>query len=331
VSAALTADQERVPEDRVVLANGYVADGHYPAAMVNITNRCNLECQHCFVFQDGNPNTALSPRRELSTEVMLEVLEALRDRHGITYMLWMGGEPLLRPELLRRGVELFERSHVTTNGTLPLIDLGPDVLYVVSLDGPEPVNDAIRGAGSFARVLRRLAGIPTDFSSAVQVQCTVTPSNQAHLAELVETLVDTRVEWMTFSFVVPYEGADPALAWPDLESRLAAVDEVRALKERFGGFVRNRSLALDLMAPDRAPAITAACPARAFLLPLWLDGDRFTTPFCCYGNGPDCARCGAWVVFDIAARIEAVKMADSMRDPIEGPMTGLQTMPEPAS
>jgi MoaA/NifB/PqqE/SkfB family radical SAM enzyme len=325
--ATLSPVQERLLADRVVLANGYVVDGRYPVAMVNITNRCNLSCQHCFVFQDGNPNTALSPRRELSTEVMLEVLEALRDRHGITHMLWMGGEPLLRPELLRRGVGLFERSHVTTNGTLPLIDLGPDVLYVVSLDGPEPVNDAIRGAGSFARVLGRLAGLPADFESAVQVQCTVTPSNQEHLAELVESLIDTRVEWMTFSFVVPYEGADPALAWSDLEARVAAVDAVRALKERFGGFVRNRSLALDLMAPARAPAITEASPVRAFLLPLWLDGDRFTTPFCCYGNGPDCARCGAWVVFDIAARIEAVTSSASTGDPTGVPVAGSSPAP----
>ncbi len=304
MAPTLTVEQESLLDERVVLANGYLANGHYPAAMVNVTNRCNLSCEHCFVFQDGNPNTALSPRLEMSTDEMIEVLTALRDRHGIDYMLWMGGEPLLRQDLLRRGVGLFERSHVTTNGTLPLIDLGPDVLYVVSLDGPEEINDAIRGEGSFTRVLRRLGELPADFSSPVQVQCTVTPANQPHLRELVEAIVDTRVGWMTFSFVVPYVGAQPHLAWPDLGSRMVAVEEVRSLKHRYGGFIRNRSAALDLMAPDRAPAITASCPARSFILPLWLDGDRLTTPFCCYGNGPDCSRCGAWVVFDIAARFQ---------------------------
>ena len=24
----------------------------YPAAMVNVTNHCNLRCKHCFVFRD---------------------------------------------------------------------------------------------------------------------------------------------------------------------------------------------------------------------------------------------------------------------------------------
>ena len=31
---------------------------YYPGAMVNITNRCNLKCEHCFVYRDGNPNEA---------------------------------------------------------------------------------------------------------------------------------------------------------------------------------------------------------------------------------------------------------------------------------
>jgi hypothetical protein len=39
------------------------------------------------------------------------------------------------------------------------------------------------------------------------------------------------------------------------------------------------------------------------MLPLYIEGDEFTTPFCCYGNDVDCDRCGAWGVFATAARI----------------------------
>ena len=49
--------------------------------------------------------------------------------------------------------------------------------------------------------------------------------------------------------------------------------------------------------------MTAACPARDNVLPLYLEGDHFTTPFCCYGNDVDCARCGAWIVFHLAAKL----------------------------
>jgi MoaA/NifB/PqqE/SkfB family radical SAM enzyme len=236
---------------------------------------------------------------------MLEALAALRDRHGIVHMLWMGGEPLLRKGLVVEGVKLFASNTVTTNGTIPLVDLGPDVLYVVSLDGPPEVNDAVRGEGTFNRVMSNLEALPDGFTTPIQVQCTVTPNNQDHLRELVEAIVDTRVAWVTFSFVVPSAGDVSDAVWADLESRMVAVEAVRRLKVEFPSFVRNRSTALDLMAPESAPAVVADCPSKKILLPLWLDGDHLTTPFCCYGDDVDCQRCGAWVVFDLASRAVA--------------------------
>ncbi|MBT3222111.1 MAG: radical SAM protein [Proteobacteria bacterium] len=62
----------------------------FPAAMVNVTNRCNLACKHCFVYREGNPN---SSEDEMAPAEMLRQLKYLRDRHGIKFMLWMGGEP----------------------------------------------------------------------------------------------------------------------------------------------------------------------------------------------------------------------------------------------
>jgi sulfatase maturation enzyme AslB (radical SAM superfamily) len=49
---------------------------------------------------------------------MIATLTELQRRHSINTMVWMGGEPLLRPDVLKRGVEIFPKNHVTTNGTL---------------------------------------------------------------------------------------------------------------------------------------------------------------------------------------------------------------------
>ena len=139
------------PMIRAQLSGHYRDDGRYAAAVVNVTNRCNLTCQHCFIFRDGNPNEApVSVHDELSDAAILETLIGLRDRHGIVSVLWMGGEPLLRRELVRaRASVCFARNTIVTNGTIPLVDFGPTALYVVSLDGPEDLNDAIRGRGIY--------------------------------------------------------------------------------------------------------------------------------------------------------------------------------------
>ena len=289
---------------RAELSGHYRDDGRYPAVVVNITNRCNLACAHCFIFRAGNPNEApLSVHDELSNAAIIETLTGLRDRHSIKSVLWMGGEPLLRRDLIVEGVRLFPRNTIVTNGTIPLVDFGPSALYVVSLDGPEDLNDAIRGDGVYRRVMRNLSRIPGGLASRVQVQCAVTRRNQHRLEELVDAVRTTRAEWMTFSFYVPRANDTGPDAWETNEERAVAVREVMRLKERHPGFVRNSARMLELMLPPQCKQVTDACPARDAVLPLYLDGDHFTTPFCCYGNDVDCDRCGAWVVFHLAARM----------------------------
>ena len=116
-----------------------------PIAMINITNRCTLKCKHCFVYRDGTPNT--SAPKEMSTDVMIKEIKKYRGKYGIMRMVWMGGEPLLRKDVLKEGVKLFPQNTITTNGTLPLLNLGSEIKWVVSLDGPEDINDEIRGKG----------------------------------------------------------------------------------------------------------------------------------------------------------------------------------------
>lgn len=273
--------------------------GHrqYPVAMVNITNRCNLRCKHCFVFRETNPNR---PDREMDTNTMLQQLSDLQNRHGIDHMLWMGGEPLLRPEVLRRGIDLFSHNIITSNGTLPLIDL-PGCTYVISLDGPPEYNDEIRGKGSFGRVMKTLAAVPEPFESKIMCQCVVTRQNEDLLEDLVLRLLPTRAEGMTFSFYVPPANDQSDLTWKTTKRRDKAVKTVMQLKKKYPAFVWNKGRSLALTLSENAASVTGRCPSKKWVLPLYLDGDRFTTPFCCYGNDVDCDLCGAWVVFHLAA------------------------------
>ncbi len=272
----------------------------YPSAMVNVTNRCNLKCQHCFVFRDGNPNELAG---EMKPERVLSELRRLRDRHGLRRMLWMGGEPMLRWRTLEKGLLLFEHNTITTNGTVPLKDFGPDLIYVISLDGPRAINDSVRGEGVFDQVMKTLSAIADDFRPTVMIQCVVHRENQDHLAELAEELLPTRAEGLTFSFYVPRAGEISSRAWADNQERETAIEIVFDLKRRYPEFIWNSSRSLDLMRPATAKLVTDNCPLLQLALPLYIEGDDFTTPFCCYGNDVDCDRCGAWGVFSTACKI----------------------------
>jgi sulfatase maturation enzyme AslB (radical SAM superfamily) len=219
-------------------------------------------------------------------------------------MVWMGGEPLLRKNVLREGVKLFEENTVVTNGTIDLIDLGK-IVYVVSLDGPEEVNDSVRGKGCFKRVMRTLGRLPEPFEPTIQIQCVVNKENENHVEELLQTVIDTRADGLVYSFYVPKSNDTSTLAWKSLEEREPAVRRVMDLKKRYPKFVWNSLDSLELMLAANAKEVTDNCLSKKFLLPLYLDGKEFDVPFCCVGNDVDCDLCGMWGVFHFAAKMNS--------------------------
>jgi MoaA/NifB/PqqE/SkfB family radical SAM enzyme len=282
-----------------------LGDRYFPVAMVNVTNRCTLKCRTCFVFREGNPNDpAKRLTDEMDKDMMLETLALLRDRQQIRTMVWMGGEPMLRKNVLREGVKLFEENTVVTNGTIDLIDLGK-IVYVVSLDGPEEINDSVRGKGCFKRVMRTLGRLPEPFEPTIQIQCVVNKENENHVEELLQTVIDTRADGLVYSFYVPKSNDTSTLAWKSLEEREPAVRRVMDLKKRYPEFVWNSLDSLELMLAANAKEVTDNCLSKRFLLPLYLDGKEFDVPFCCVGNDVDCDLCGMWGVFHFAAKMNS--------------------------
>lgn len=277
----------------------------YPLAMINITNRCTLRCKHCFVYREGNPNIP-SEKNELSTEMMIKEIKKLKRMYGIISMVWMGGEPLLRKDILEIGVKLFPRNVITTNGTLPLINLGSKTKWVISLDGPEELNDEIRGKGSFKRVLSNLNNLPADFTGDLQCQCVITKKNQDHFEELIDILQErTPIRGMSFSFYVPRKNDTSAFAWRTLKERDPVVKKAFALKKKYPNYILNKEIAFELLLSQNALQVTNNCPLKKFLLPIYLGLENFEIPFCCYGNDVDCDLCGAWGVFHLAALIKS--------------------------
>lgn len=127
----------------------------------HLLDACNLSCKHClFSCKPGSQGND-ARARFIETNVIEAAGEAVE--LGCRLICFTGGEPFLYPGF----VDLLERLQkypdlriaVLTNGTLILKHI--DALarldasrlhFQVSLDGPQTMNDSLRGAGTFNKV-----------------------------------------------------------------------------------------------------------------------------------------------------------------------------------
>jgi MoaA/NifB/PqqE/SkfB family radical SAM enzyme len=157
---------------------------------VEVTRRCNLRCDYCFVGWS----------RDWTSDLPEDVARAVVDEGaGLFPMLhFTGGEPFAYralPELIERGLSAgYEHVLVNTNGTFlspaevrALASFGERFSITVSLDGPEEIHDRARGAGRFREADEGLARA-LDAGVRASVMVVVTPEVLRALAPFVTAL-----------------------------------------------------------------------------------------------------------------------------------------------
>ncbi|MDN5344480.1 MAG: AdoMet-dependent heme synthase [Clostridia bacterium] len=172
----------------------------------NTTNQCNLYCDHC--YRDAGAKA----RDELDTAEARNLIdEAVKA--GFRIMIFSGGEPLLRPDLLelvayasRQGL----RPVLGSNGTLLTPVLARELKKAgaraigISLDSCDPTrHDRLRRQeGAWQQAMAgmaacREAGLP------FQVHTTVFEWNQDELERITDLAVEIGARGHHFFFLVP--------------------------------------------------------------------------------------------------------------------------------
>ncbi len=211
-----------------------------PVVVWNVTRRCNLKCIHCYAHaRDQQFDHELTT---LEGKVLLDDLSGF----GCPVVLFSGGEPLMRPDLLdlaHYAVNKGMRAVISTNGTLitpktarQLKDVG--LSYVgISLDGLEEVNDRFRGVkGAFQKALDgiiacREAGIK------VGLRFTMNRFNHQEIPAIFDLLEERDIPRVCFYHLV-YAGRGSKLVHDDLghqETRQAVdgvIDRTKDLHRR---------------------------------------------------------------------------------------------------
>jgi pyruvate-formate lyase-activating enzyme len=140
---------------------------------VHLNRLCNLSCLHCYSRSGPGERESLPFAR---------VADFLADARAQGYerVAFSGGEPFLYPryaDALAEARRLGLSPVAVTNGTLLSGRLGAALplhdLVAVSVDGPEPVHNALRGSGTaFSRMMKgidavRSAGVPFGIAHTV--------------------------------------------------------------------------------------------------------------------------------------------------------------------
>ena len=172
----------------------------------NTTNACNMYCDHCY------RDAGCKAEEELSTAEAKTLLEQIA-RAGFKIMIFSGGEPLMRPdivELVAHAASLGLRPVFGTNGTLITLEMAQKLKAAgamgmgISLDSMdrEKHNAFRKFPGAWEGAVQgmrncRAAGLP------FQIHTTVMEWNNHELEDLTDFAVAEGAVAHHFFFLVP--------------------------------------------------------------------------------------------------------------------------------
>ena len=253
----------------------------------HLTERCNLNCRHCYQTRHIAGEMSLDEIKEGIGE-MADMLNDWADRYGIIFSPGFnvtGGEPFLRKDLAEILEEIGRRNfdiYVLSNGTLihrehakMLSDLGVKGVQV-SIEGPEFVHDALRGTGSFSSALKGIWRL-LDADVQVTLNVTLSEANAAFLFDMVQLASLLGVHGLGLSRLVP-SGRGMAMLNHMLEKERVKelYHEIFSMKpEGFKIMSGDPVVSQMLSNPEEKPApevATAGCAAGVSGLALLPDG-----------------------------------------------------------
>jgi len=182
------------------------SDQTKPVTMWNITRKCNLNCDHCYL--DATTSTA----DELALEDGIKLIDELVDIN-IPILILTGGEPLLSRNFYAYAFHAKEvglKTVVSTNGTLITPEVArllkeAAIRYVgVSLDSCRPdVHDKFRGVkGAYKRALEGLKNA-RDAGLKTGLRVTLNKDNWHEIPGLLDLTLKNEIPRFCLYHLVP--------------------------------------------------------------------------------------------------------------------------------
>ena len=255
------------------------------SAAIDITHRCNLKCKHCYWWQQEHPP-------EMSDPEMARFMRYLKVK-GLRVAILYGGEPTLRLKLCQEASQLFDSTLIFTNGLHGFAEL-KNAQWLVSLEGPGPISDAIRGEGVYEEVKKNILKAPRP--PLVHMTICKLNSSMEVIEEFVDEMCSLPIKGIGFSFYTPVNSPNDEELFVPLEERDQIVDFLLVLREKYGkklGFTPAMARQLKTNGLFSKWNHYSLCPVSKRVRCFYSDGSPKP---CTYGERADCSRCGCAAV-----------------------------------
>lgn len=257
-------------------------------SVIFISDRCNLSCKHCSVYNHTNPITKTYDQIREELLYCLSLGSRFVDFEGGEPFLWRDGDKTV-DDLCDLARELgFFSCTITTNAQRPFPNSKADSIWV-SLDGIGDYHEAVRGKGTFDRLEENIA---TCGHKALSVAMSVNTLNLESVPEVLRYVRDSKyIKSIAFNFHTPFPGTEHLML--SQEQREQVIDLIIDHKRR--GFpIMNSKAGLSRM---KHLKFKKRCWITNYIL---ADGSRHPIPVC--GEGGGCEHCG----FCMAGEMNAV-------------------------
>jgi len=214
-----------------------------PAFLIaSITSRCNLNCKGCYARANG---TCGEQKEEemLSAAEWRDIFGQAADL-GISFILLVGGEPLLRQDVLREAAGIHEIIFpVFTNGTLidddclRLMDAHRNIVPILSIEGNQQLTDERRGTGVYDHLLgimRAISKYKLLFGCSITVTTENLPEVTSH--EFLDVLYKYGCRLIFYIEYVPVDRDTQQLAPGERERMILELKQAE-LRKAYGNLI----------------------------------------------------------------------------------------------
>ncbi len=271
----------------VVLKGTYrrVVSGLPLAFSFNVSDRCPVGCD-CYWRRQ--------PRvKEMSDKDVFAFFLRMR-RQGYLHVSMVGGEPYVRPNLLKKLAGAIPWSWLVISGTTPLLTGLPNTTHVVSIDGGDSAthDNVRRMQGLYDRILKNVGRARSSGYFPVIIHSTLNAVNYRQVGKIMQTWSNNGLaDGIMVSTMTPIRGAKDHDYLLSREQRVWIVDELLGLKKQCGDFLVVSSEQIKRLHPDHTIKMTpSVCGMSTLVDSFDAAGNRINQ--CILSEKADCKQCG---------------------------------------